>query len=177
MQNEKIALLSIKPIFADSIFDGEKKFEFRKAGISPDVKLILVYSSSPVKAFIGFIEIDEVITGSPASLWKKTGDAGAISRTQFFSYFEGKKLGYAIKIKSIRKFETSVNPRELLEDFHPPQSFMYVNGNVVKKLAKKFNADDEVSFRWWCSRSRQNDLLQIPCSKDRLRARHSEPVD
>ena len=177
MQNEKIALLSIKPIFANSIFNGEKKFEFRKAGINPDVKLILVYASSPVRAFIGFIEIDEVITASPDLLWKKTGKEGAISRNLFFSYFEGKELGYAIKIKSICKFETSINPKELLEDFHPPQSFMYVNGNVVKKLAKKFSADDEISFRWWCSRSRQNDLLQVTRSKDWLRACLSEPVD
>lgn len=177
MQNEKIALLSIKPVFADSIFEGKKKFEFRKAGINPDVKLILVYSSSPVQAFIGFIEIDEVIADTPTSLWKKTGDAGAISRTLFFSYFKGKKLGYAIKIKDICKFKASINPKELLEDFHPPQSFMYVNGSVVRILAKKFSADDEVSFRWWCSRSRQNDLLQITGSKNRLRTCDGKPVD
>ena len=47
-------VLSIKPEFAFKIFDGTKKFEFRKSIFkSNKVKSIIVYASSPVQQVIG----------------------------------------------------------------------------------------------------------------------------
>ena len=47
-------VLSIKPEFANKIFEGTKKYEFRRAIFkNPNIKKVVVYSSSPVKKIIG----------------------------------------------------------------------------------------------------------------------------
>ena len=55
-------VLSIKPEFANKIFDGTKKYEFRKAIFKNDkIKTIIVYASSPVQQVIGEFEIEKII--------------------------------------------------------------------------------------------------------------------
>ena len=54
-------LLSIKPEFAEKIFDGTKKFEFRKSIFkNTDVQTVIVYASSPVQQVIGEFTIDSI---------------------------------------------------------------------------------------------------------------------
>ena len=60
-------VLSIKPEFAFKIFDGSKKFEFRKAIFkNNNVKSIIVYASSPVQKVIGEFEICLLYTSDAA---------------------------------------------------------------------------------------------------------------
>lgn len=118
-------VLSIKPEFANKIFDGSKKFEFRRSIFkNVDVKTVIVYASSPVKKVIGEFEIDSIINENLESLWKMTSDYSGISKDYFDKYFLDKEAGYAIKIKSVRKYK---QPKSLLDDFDllPPQSFAY----------------------------------------------------
>jgi predicted transcriptional regulator len=66
-------LLSIKPEFAYKIFEGTKKFEFRKAIFkNSKIKSVVVYASSPVQKVIGEFEIDEILNDEPNKLWEKT---------------------------------------------------------------------------------------------------------
>ena len=66
-------VLSIKPEFANKIFDGTKKFEFRKAIFkNENIKTILVYSSSPVQKVIGEFQIDRIFNDDLATLWELT---------------------------------------------------------------------------------------------------------
>ena len=118
-------VLSIKPEFANKIFDGTKKFEFRRAIFkNPEVKTVSVYASSPVKKVIGEFEIDSIINEELESLWKKTSSFSGISKDYFDKYFWDKTAGYAIKIKNVKKYR---KPKSLKEDFElaPPQSFAY----------------------------------------------------
>ena len=55
------ALLSIKPEFAEAIFNGEKKFEYRKVIFKEKVKYIQVYVTKPIGKIIG----DTASTFSP----------------------------------------------------------------------------------------------------------------
>lgn len=119
-------VLSIKPEFAYKIFDGSKKFEFRKTIFkNKDVKLIIVYASSPVQKVIGEFEIAEIYNDDLDSLWRLTKDNSGISEDYFYQYFSDKEKGFAIKIKNKRKYKT---PKCLRQDFklNPPQSFAYV---------------------------------------------------
>jgi hypothetical protein len=43
----KIVFLPIKPIYAERLMDGTKRFEFRRRPMSADVTHIVVYASSP----------------------------------------------------------------------------------------------------------------------------------
>ena len=119
-------LLSIKPEFADKIFSGEKRFEFRRAIFkNEDVKTVLVYASSPVQKVIGEFEIETILKNDPESLWNSTAEFAGISRDYFMKYFDNKDYGFAIKIKKTRKYKT---PKCIKKDFNsfPPQSFLYL---------------------------------------------------
>jgi predicted transcriptional regulator len=66
-------LLSIKPEFAEMIFSGSKRYEFRRSIFrNPDVKTIVVYASSPVQKVIGEFEIETIINAELENLWKQT---------------------------------------------------------------------------------------------------------
>jgi len=55
-------LLSIKPEFADKIFDGTKKYEFRRRIFKKEgVKKVIVYVTSPVQKIIGEFLIESII--------------------------------------------------------------------------------------------------------------------
>lgn len=119
-------LLSIKPEYAEKIFDGSKKYEFRRTIFKcPDIKKIIVYASAPVKKVIGEFEVDNIINTDIKTLWKKTHLQSGISKDFFLSYFFDKEQGYAIKIKNVKKFK---KPLGLKENFNvlPPQSFVYI---------------------------------------------------
>jgi len=120
-------LLSIKPEFAEKIFSGEKKFEFRRAIFKDkSVKKVLVYASAPVQKVIGEFEIEEIVCQDIETLWKTTQEFAGISYDFFSSYFEGRKEGFAIKITNLHRFK---NAQCLKKDYNllPPQSFVYVN--------------------------------------------------
>jgi predicted transcriptional regulator len=119
-------ILSIKPEYANKIFEGTKKYEFRRAIFkNPDIKKIVVYSSSPVQKIIGEFEIDRIITHNLETLWSKTKKHSGISEDFFFQYFGDKELGFAIKIKNTKLYRT---PKCIREDYNlfPPQSFLYL---------------------------------------------------
>lgn len=119
-------LLSIKPEFAEKIFEGTKKYEFRRTIFKkPEVRKVVVYASSPVQKIIGEFEIDRIIVHDLETLWNKTKKLSGISESFFFQYFSDKEFGYAIKIKKTKLYRT---PKCIREDFklYPPQSFLYL---------------------------------------------------
>jgi predicted transcriptional regulator len=124
-------LLSIKPEFAEMIFAGTKRFEFRRSIFkNPDVKTIVVYASSPVRKVIGEFEIEAIINDKLIALWEQTKEHAGINENYFFKYFSNKEYGYAIHIKRARKYRKALCLRE---DFNatPPQSFMYLDTVTV----------------------------------------------
>ncbi|NCP84236.1 MAG: hypothetical protein GW809_04745 [Bacteroidetes bacterium] len=119
-------LLSIKPEFAFKIFEGIKKFEFRKVIFkNPNIKTVVVYASSPVKQVIGEFEIDDILSSAPSAIWEMTKMDSGISEDFFFEYFATKEIAHAIKIKSTKRY---TKPLNLKEDFNvfPPQSYVYL---------------------------------------------------
>lgn len=119
-------LLSIKPEYAEKIFNGSKKFEFRRSLFkNPDVKTVVVYASSPVQMVIGEFEIESIINDSLINLWEQTKEYAGIDEEYFFKYFSDKESGFAIQIKSFKKYKKALCIRE---DFNvtPPQSFVYL---------------------------------------------------
>jgi predicted transcriptional regulator len=124
-------LLSMKPQFAEMIFSGIKKYEFRRSLWKHcDVKTIVVYASSPVRKVMGEFEIEAIIYDELVALWEQTKAYAGINEDFFYKYFSNKKYGYAIAIKNVTKYR---KPLCLHEDFHvaPPQSFMYLKVETV----------------------------------------------
>jgi len=120
-------LLSIKPEYAEKIFDGEKRFEFRRSIFkNPDITHIVVYASSPTQKVIGEFEIIDIVHENISILWDITRKYSGISKENFFNYFSDKKKGYAIQIGNITEYD---QPLSLRDEFglSPPQSFIYLS--------------------------------------------------
>lgn len=122
-------ILSIKPEFAHKIFNGTKRFEFRRSLFkNRDVKVVVVYASSPISKVIGEFEIDEVIHRDLNTLWRSTKDHSGISQDYYYEYFKGKTEGYAIKVKKAKLYKKQKNIRESY-GLNPPQSFAYLKAS------------------------------------------------
>lgn len=119
-------ILSIKPQFAEKIFDGTKKFEFRRSIFkNPDVKNVVVYASAPISKVIGEFEIDEILHQGLEPLWKETEQSSGITKEFYCSYFSGKTAGFALKIKNTKRYKKHYSIKEKYGLF-PPQSFAYI---------------------------------------------------
>lgn len=131
----KNILLSIKPKYADAIFSGDKKIEFRKKIASSSVGRVFVYSSFPCKRIIGYFDIERILYCPPIVLWNKYKNIGCISYDEFFGYFTGVSFGYGILISNFYKYKNGFELYEILENNKAPQNFIYVdNVQILKKL-------------------------------------------
>ena len=119
-------LLSIKPEYSNRIFNGTKKYEFRKHLAKKDVDKIIVYSSSPEQRVIGEVNVIETLSMKPSPLWELTKKDAGISRAKYRTYFKGCKNAYAYKLGEFLKYDT---PKTLIEFGikQPPQSSIYMD--------------------------------------------------
>ncbi len=119
-------LLSIKPEFAERIFNGSKMYEFRKVIFkNADIKTVVVYASSPVQRVIGEFDIESILSDEPERIWEKTADSSGISKEFFFDYFKQKDIAFAIKVEAARRYKTPVSLQDAY-NVNPPQSFCYI---------------------------------------------------
>ena len=118
-------LLSIKPEFSTRIFEGVKKFEYRRAIFKKPVDGVVVYASAPISMVVGEFEISDLLFHDLNTLWRKTRKHSGITEEYFFSYFSNKTDGYAIQIGRTRKYRSPLMLREVY-GLNPPQSYVYV---------------------------------------------------
>lgn len=121
-------LLSIKPEYADKIFSGEKKYEFRKVAFKNRlIQIVVVYSTMPVGKIIGEFRIKNIHKDEPKKIWKKTKKYSGIDESFFNQYYNGKNYAIAIEIDNPILYKIPLNPKEEFENFVAPQSFRYIN--------------------------------------------------
>ena len=119
-------ILSIRPEYCEEIKNGNKKYEFRKRifRYRETVDFVFMYSTSPVKKIVGVFTIESIIEDNPRKLWEKFKDFSCVEEEKFFEYFGRREKGFAIKIKEVKTFKP-IDPKKLIPDFSPPQSFCY----------------------------------------------------
>ena len=119
-------LLSIKPEYAFKIFDGTKKFEFRKSLFKRrDIDKIIVYASSPVQKVIGEFEMEGILHDDTEKVWNITKQASGITKRFYDEYFANKDKAFAIQVGMTKKYSL---PKSL-SDYnlnYAPQSFAYI---------------------------------------------------
>lgn len=119
-------LLSIKPQFANKIFEGTKLFEFRRSIFkNQNINTVVVYASSPVQKVIGEFTIDTILTDKPEIIWEQTKHHSGISKDFFNDYFADRDRAFAIKVKNTELYETPLNLADFNINF-APQSFVYL---------------------------------------------------
>ena len=119
-------ILSIRPTFCQSIFEGKKVYEYRKRVFKhTDIDRVYIYASKPISSIVGYFTIKHIICESPSIVWDMTHKQGGITKKLFNDYFKGHKLAHAIEIDEVVKFNTPIDPMEVIKDFTPPQNFTY----------------------------------------------------
>ncbi|RLF25068.1 MAG: DNA-binding protein [Thermoprotei archaeon] len=138
-------LLSIRPIFADQILKGTKKFELRRGHIRilPRTRIIL-YSSHPVKAIVGEFRAGRVFVGSLGAIWnhlRRIEDSG-ISELDW-PYVKGSRIITAIEVVAPLRYKTPLTLnliRSYIPNFRPPQSYKWLRKNdPLLKLIDSFS--------------------------------------
>jgi predicted transcriptional regulator len=147
--NKHAILFSVRPKFAERIFNGTKTVELRR--VRPTVlsgELALVYVTSPTKELQGAFEVSGVLSEAPSTLWKKVSKGAGVTRKEFFAYFEGKKLAHAIMIRCAWKLSMPIQLSNLQRQkggFRPPQSFHYIRRVTCPAFIAITNAANENS--------------------------------
>lgn len=120
-------LMSIKPRYAEKIFEGSKSVELRRT--RPPVHsgdVVVVYVSSPVKAVVGYFVVGDLVSGHPQELWSLAEQGAGVTEEEYHCYFSGADRAYAISVSEFELFEaprTLAEIRETWQEFHPPQSY------------------------------------------------------
>lgn len=138
----KIAFMPIKPIYAERLIEGTKRYEFRKTLIKGNLTHIIIYASSPVKKIIGVAEVSNIKTSCPWLMWETTKDEAGISHSAYKEYFEGRDKACAIGIKQVFPLRNRIKPCEITDGFIVPQSFRYVDVTFLESVYKKGMAMD-----------------------------------
>lgn len=123
----KRALISIKPIYADKIRNGSKKWEFRKQGVK-DFEYIYLYETKPVGRITIKLKISEVIKDNPYKIWKITQKESGLTKEEFFNYFKDKNTGYAYKIDSFQLVDIDI----IKNNITPPWTVSYIEEDELK---------------------------------------------
>lgn len=141
-------LLSIKPKYAQMIYDGTKRYEYRrrmprKLNVGDTVYL---YETAPVKAVTGYFIVGDggIVTTDRHLLWRMTKEYAGISRVEFLRYFHGdgvyveasaikvcnhykylysRPLHHFFKKKAGARTRSMVIPSAIMK---APQSFCYI---------------------------------------------------
>ena len=122
-------ILSIKPRYSDPIISGHKTVELRRRFPTniPTGTIAYIYSTTPVRAIIGYAEILDVLKMHVGDIWDNYAHVSCIDKPDFDSYFEGVTHGFVLCFKNAQAFKREIGLNELRDqyDFIPPQSFLY----------------------------------------------------
>lgn len=130
----RVALLSIKPEYAEAIFDGRKTIEFRRSRFAADVDTVIVYATQPVGRIIGWFEVADVVESTPTKLWRNYSHRGAIDRPAYLAYFSDADRAFAIVIRHATRLPAPASLTTIGPDVRPPQSFRYLARDVAEGL-------------------------------------------
>lgn len=136
-------LFSIKPVYADQIFNGTRTAELRRR-VSNYLKNreVLIYVTSPVRQLRGGFRIEYVWSGPPEMVWQAVAGKAGVSKQDFDAYYAGLATAHAPKITDVWEYDEPLSLtslREMLENFVVPQSWRYLKADeshLLQRLTK-----------------------------------------
>lgn len=118
-------LISINPEHVENIFNGSKKYEYRKIRCKQDIDKIIIYSTYPIMKVVGEAKVEKILEDSPDNIWEETKKYSGIDLKFYQKYFKDRSKAIAYKLTNIEKYS---DPKELSSYGikSAPQSFVYV---------------------------------------------------
>lgn len=130
----EVALISVKPEYAERILAGSKRVEFRRAAFGRKVTHLVLYATKPTGRLVAMCEVSRVHRGAPAELWKSFGSVGGIGADRYWAYYRGAPDAVAIGIASVRRLADGLTLSDLGIDGPPAQSYRYVDRGRAERL-------------------------------------------
>ncbi len=140
-------LFSLKPRYADLVFDGLKGAELRRRITScMENREVFIYVTSPVRQLRGGFRVGHVWRGTPNEVWRQVSKLAGIRKRDFDAYYAGRPVAYALEITAVWEYKNPVSLNTLgnrFPDFVVPQSWRYVRPEEnrlfrkMKRLTKK----------------------------------------
>jgi predicted transcriptional regulator len=133
---ERALFISVKPKHADAILDGRKTVELRRTRPNlPEGSLVILYSSTPTRAVVGWAQLIGVREGTPIEIWDEFGAAAAIEELDFDAYFDGTDQAFALELDDV-VVATQPIPLSVIRSIgiQPPQSWRYVPAEVTTQI-------------------------------------------
>ena len=134
------ALISIKPVYADAIFSGQKTVELRRR--IPSLPLgtrLWVYATLPRGMVMGTAIVSAILRGTPSEIWAACGGQAGVDKETFDSYFDGapEALGIALSDVVERGPIAFSRLKEIKQNFHPPQVLMRLSKEDSDRLDRE----------------------------------------
>ena len=133
-------MLAVQPAFARLILEGRKKVEFRKVRFAREVSHVLMYATAPVMRIVGCFRVRGIDEGPPTKLWERYERVGGIEREAFWRYYARSRFGVAIRVGDVVELGDPVTLRAAGCSAVPPQSFKYVDANVLRRAMGRVGA-------------------------------------
>lgn len=122
----RVALLSIRPQYADEILAGRKRVEFRRRPLPEDVTQVVIYATAPVARVVGAFQVEAIDSTTPSEAWQHYHQVGGIGQEAFDAYYDGADTAHVIRIRDVQAVESPFSLSDVDEALRPPQSFTYL---------------------------------------------------
>jgi predicted transcriptional regulator len=131
-RHDNFLILSIHPIHAERIFNGQKLFEMRKSLPKQRFSRVFLYATGG-GGIVGCFEAGAPIKAPINQLWEIVGDRGT-PRERFFRYFAKSKMGFGIPVHNPVRFRKIICPpalKRLLPRFRAPMSYLFIRPGLA----------------------------------------------
>jgi predicted transcriptional regulator len=119
-------LLSIRSRFADAIYSGAKRFEFRRLTPRRSIPgLALIYETLPVGMVTGIAHVASASSLTPEGAARVAGSDDPFANA-YEGYLQGAMSPCALALVRPRRFTAPIGLTQLTNLRRPPQSFAYV---------------------------------------------------
>lgn len=133
-------LLSLRPVYADLVFNGLKRAELRRTiAHQMEGRDVFIYVSSPVRRLRGGFKVDKVWAGSPESVWNQVSALAQVDRETFDSYYAGRSVAFALGISSVWEYKNQPSLailRKRFPQFVVPQSWRYLRDDEHRSFCR-----------------------------------------
>ncbi len=118
-------LISINPEHVENIFNGTKKYEYRKTKCKKNIDKIIIYSTYPTMKVVGEAKVEEILEDTPNKIWEKTKNYSGVKLEFYQEYYKDREKAIAYKLAEVKKYNI---PKELASYGikTAPQSFVYI---------------------------------------------------
>jgi predicted transcriptional regulator len=130
-ESSRVVFLSIHPQWAEKILKTEKKYEYRRAAptIEPPYD-ILLYATDGASEIVGEARVDRILSDTVEKLIERTLKETPHSHSEIEEYFSGNDVGQALHISEVKRYDEPIHKEDIqatLDDFRPPQNFLYLS--------------------------------------------------